>query len=252
VFNDDSQPCPGIDIQVERQIDRLKTLSKHFRDFPFPPLPDSEFRYHYQNSMYGLGDGLLLYAFLRHYRPQQLIEIGSGFSSALMLDTVDRHPETQTRFTFIEPLPRRLQRLLRPQDTERCRIIRKNVQKVDLSFFKALNENDILFIDSSHVVKIGSDVSHILFEILPSLKRGVLVHFHDIWWPFEYPREMIMEGRIWNEPYFLRSFLQFNHTFEIIYFASYLEKVHREVFLEQTPDHLCGASGKSLWLRKKG
>ena len=242
---------PGIDLREEHQIHLLRALSEYFPDFSFPALPVPEFRYYHANPMYGIDDGLILYAFMRHFRPRRVIEIGSGFSSALMLDTADGHPELQPRFTFIEPFPLRLNRLLRSPDRDRCSIIRENVQDVDPRIFGSLQENDILFIDSSHVVKIGSDLSHILFDVLPALNRGVLVHIHDIWWPFEYPREMVLEGRIWNETYFVHSFLQYNRVFEILYFTSYMEKRQRETVLELIPQDFIGGWGRSLWLKKK-
>ena len=104
--------------------------------------------------------------------------------------------------------------------------------------------------DTSHVLKIDSDLSKIIFSILPMLKKGVLIHFHDIFWPFEYPKAIIDDGRLWNESYFLRSFLQFNDTFDIVFFTSYMENVYKERIAEKIPRYING-SGSSLWLRKK-
>lgn len=251
LFAKQARACAGIDTGEDRQIELLNSFSTYYADFSFPSLPASDTRYYYENPMYGYCDGFILYAFLRHFRPRQVVEVGSGFSSALMLDTADRYPDAGTRFTFIEPFPRRLNRLVRHPTDGRCRIVQKNVQEVPFSVFVSLTENDILFVDSSHVVKIGSDLSYILFHILPALNKGVLVHIHDIWWPFEYPRTMIMEGRIWNEPYFVRSFLQFNQAFEILYFTSYMEEAYRSQIDELLPGYLRADTGRSLWLRKK-
>ncbi len=108
---------------------------------------------------------------------------------------------------------------------------------------------DVVFIDSSHVVKIGSDVAYILFHILPELQPGVIVHFHDILWPFEYPEDWLCEGRAWNEAYVLRAFLQFNEAFDILYFNSYIWHHHAERLQQKMP--LCMKNpGGSIWLQK--
>ncbi|PON13546.1 hypothetical protein C2W62_33810 [Candidatus Entotheonella serta] len=150
---------------------------------------------------------------LRRQHPRRVIEIGSGFSSSVMLDVNDLFLDNSVQFTFIEPYPERLFEQFRDDDQQRHTVIEKPLQDVLLSLFRELSAGDILFIDSSHVVKIGSDVAYILFHILPALQSGVLIHFHDILWPFEYPEDWIFEGRAWNEAYVLRSFLQFNHMF---------------------------------------
>ncbi|MBI5663537.1 MAG: hypothetical protein HZC49_00390 [Nitrospirae bacterium] len=107
-------------------------------------------------------------------------------------------------------------------DYKNLTIIDKPVQEVDLSIFKELKANDILFIDSSHVIKIGSDLNAILFSILPVLESGVCIHFHDIRYPFQYPESLIMQGIYWNEAYLLRAFLQYNDSFKIIFWLNYL------------------------------
>jgi hypothetical protein len=123
------------------------------------------------------------------------------------------------------------------------------VQEVGLEKFKALRENDILFIDSSHVSKINSDVNYIFFTILPQLHPGVYIHFHDIFYPFEYPKEWIYEGRAWNEIYLLRAFLQHNAVFKIVFFNTFLEYFHAKRFQEDMP--LCLKNpGGSVWLKK--
>jgi hypothetical protein len=239
----------GIDLNDARQIELLKKITAYYADFPFTPHREPANRYYYSNPMFGFNDGLTLYAFLRHFRPQKVIEIGSGFSSALMLDTSERYMKYSIDFTFIEPYPDRLNSLIRQDDIHKCRIIPAKVQDVSPELFHVLGRNDFLIIDSSHVVKIGSDLSQILFSILPQLNPGVLVHLHDVWWPFEYPESMIMEGRIWNEIYFIRAFLQFNRVFQVLYFGSYMQAEHRDLFDQKMTNYLKN-NGKSLWLQK--
>ncbi len=123
------------------------------------------------------------------------------------------------------------------------------VEDVPQNEFNVLTANDVLFIDSSHVLKIGSDLSKLFYTVLPQLKAGVIVHIHDIFWPFEYPEEMIREGRFWNEIYFIRSFLQFNDSFEILYFSSFIESQYPDVLKASLPNY-SEFSGASLWLRR--
>ena len=185
---------------------------------------------------------------IRHFKPKQIIEIGSGHTSALMLDTNERFMDQKMELTFIEPYPDRLHSLLKQEDHSQCTIFEKPAQAVPASFFEKLQENDILFIDSSHVTKIGSDVNHIFFDILPSLKPGVIIHFHDIYWPFEYPLSWIEQGRAWNEAYLLRAFLQYNDNFEIIHFGQFFKSCFPEFY--ETTMGVSGGGG-SIWIRKK-
>jgi hypothetical protein len=177
------------------------------------------------------------------------VEIGSGFSSALMLDLRESLFH-DLQLNFVEPYPVTLKRLMRPPDWDRCEIIEKSVQEVPLELFQRLEAKDVLFVDSSHVLKIGSDLSTIFFLILPALRSGVLIHIHDMFWPFEYPKNMIAEGLNWNELYIVRSFLQYNDAFEILFFSSYLEIAHKSELDKNLKDY-SEHTGNSLWLRKK-
>src|SRR5262249_51820098 len=161
---------------------------------------------------------ITLYGMIRHLKPQRIVEVGSGFSSAVMLDTSDRFFGGTISCTFIEPHPERLSSLLREGDREKHRVLARPVQDVDLEPFPELAANDILFVDSSHVAKVHSDVNRIFFEILPALAEGVSVQFHDIFYPFEYPKEWVYGGRAWNESYLLRAFLQYNRSFQVQFY----------------------------------
>ncbi len=237
-----------INLREDAQKSLLCELAKYFSEFDFPKEPSDGFRYYYENSMFGKGSGLILFAMIRHFKAKRIIEIGSGHTSALMLDTNDRFMNQQMEFTFIEPYPERLYSLLTKQDRTRCTIYEKPAQDVPASYFEQLRENDILFIDSSHVTKIGSDVNHIFFDILPALRSGVIVHFHDIYWPFEYPLEWIKEGRAWNEAYLLRAFLQYNTHFDIVLFNNYIYSCFPE-FYNKLEDVY--GPGSSMWLQKR-
>jgi predicted O-methyltransferase YrrM len=242
---------PGIDLKRDAQLELVDFFSNYYKEIPFPSRPGENTRYYYANTWFSSADAITLYSVLRHYRPGRVVEIGSGFSSAAMLDTNDVFLDKEIHFTFIEPHPQRLLNLFDHEDKGKHIVLQKRVQDVTLEIFRTLSANDILFVDSSHVVKIGSDVAHIFFDILPVLKPGVIVHFHDIFWPFEYPKEWLLERpdcRAWNEAYFLRAFLQFNSEFEIMYFNSFLAECHADLLREKIPLGLNGPS--SLWLKK--
>jgi predicted O-methyltransferase YrrM len=209
----------GIAYNPARQLDYFKKLSRHFESVGFPVSRTDAFRYYFENDFFSYGDALILSAFIQEVLPRRIIEIGSGFSSAVMLDTLDRMGVTasEIRCTFVEPYAGRLKSLLRPDDYDRTTIIEKPIQLVDLRIFSGLEANDILFLDTTHILKTGSDVNHELFHVLPSLKAGVMIHFHDVFDGFEYPDDWILhDNRSWNELYALRAFLMHNAKYEIL------------------------------------
>jgi len=181
-------------------------------------------------------------------RPKRIIEVGCGYSSLVILDALDELGDPDVEVTMIEPHAALLRSLLRPGDERRVTILERPLQEVGTDAFACLRDGDILFIDSTHVCKTDSDVTHALGRVLPSLAPGVSVHFHDIFWPFEYPRDWVYQGRAWNEAYALRAFLQYNTAFRIELFLSYLWYVQREALESAMP--LVAANGSSLWLRR--
>ncbi len=239
----------GIDLRLSNQKNLVSNFNQFYNEIPFKNDKTKDTRYYFNNGLYSYTDAITLYSMMRHLMPKQIIEVGSGFSSAVMLDTNQVFFNNEINLTFIEPYPERLNQLLREEDKKSTEILVDFVQNVDISVFEKLNEGDILFIDSTHVVKTGSDVHFILFEILPILKKGVYIHFHDVFFPFEYPKEWVYKGRNWNEDYFLKAFLMYNDKFEVELFSHYLHLHHKEVF-EKMP--LCYKNeGGNLWIRKK-
>jgi len=213
---------------------------------PFKYEKQPNLRYYFQNDFFGKGSGIILYSMMRTLKPKRIIEIGSGFSSALMMDVNDLFFDNKLKITFIEPYPKRLYSLISEKDKANYQVIPEIVQNVDLEMFKKLEPNDILFIDSSHVVKAGSDVQHIFFKILPELKSGVYIHFHDIFYPHEYPKQWVFDvGRSWNENYFLTAFLMYNNQFKIVLLANYLWHHHKNYLKDIEAD-----GGSSAWLKK--
>jgi predicted O-methyltransferase YrrM len=248
--NNFGPPFAGIDLNEDAQFDRLQRFAEWYAEHPFHEQPTFGYRYCFQNAAYGASDAIMLYSMMRELRPNQIIEVGSGYSSAAMLDVAQYTLKKPIAFTFIDPHVKLLDSLLLTQDRKHVKILERKVQDVPLEVFTKLEKNDILFIDSSHVSKFGSDVNHLFFNVLPILSPGVFIHFHDIAWRLEYPREWLDEGRAWNEQYLLRSFLMYNKMFRVELFTSYLEHFKREFITRSLP--LCsGGGGGQLWLSKQ-
>jgi predicted O-methyltransferase YrrM len=244
----------GVDLRAASQLGLLEELAPLATGFDWPAEPTAVRRYYRDNGWFEDGDAVVLFSMIRRFLPRRIVEVGSGYSSALMLDTNDLNFNSQMQLTFIDPNPDdRLSQLLRPADRAATTVIPSEIQRVSLDLFDTLEKRDILFIDSSHVSKIGSDVNHLLFNVLPRLREGVLVHFHDIFYPFEYPTKWLREGRAWNETYMLRAFLQFNSAFEILFFNSYMLYKNKEITTTKLPSmakegvSICS----SIWLRKR-
>jgi hypothetical protein len=244
----------GVNPNDSTQFAMLEQFSQLQEDVPFYDTTRRK-RYSIENDTFSYDDGPILHFMLRFLRPQQVIEIGSGNSSACMLDTNDLYLDSRTRFTFVDPHSDNLRHVLLPGDYDQVTIIERPVQDVDLTVFTKLQPNDILFVDSSHVMKIGSDLHTIMFEILPRLRRGVSIHFHDVRYPFQYFEPFLERGYYWNEAYILRAFLQYNTAFEITFWLNYLINVHGERvqgYLSFLPRDVAQDtySGGSIWLVK--
>lgn len=240
----------GIDLKEGEQLKLLKEeFIKYYSEQPWQEKHTAPLRYHFGNQTYSYGDAIFLYCMLRHLRPARLIEVGSGYSSCVTLDTNDLFFGGKLKCTFIEPYPNLLNSLLRPGDSKKIAIFPNKLQDIGIDLFKTLKADDVLFIDSTHVSKVGSDVNRIFFDILPSLNSGVYVHFHDIFYPFEYPAAWVYEGRQWHENYMLHAFLQFNKSFEIVIWNNFLVEFHKAFFESKMP--LClNNPGASIWIRK--
>jgi predicted O-methyltransferase YrrM len=237
----------SINLNTAKQLKLVEEFKQFYPEIPWNIEKKESLRYYFDNNWYSYSDGVILYSIIRYYKPKRIIEVGSGFSSALMLDMKEKF-FNHMDLTFIEPEPERLYSLLHGNDRDQNKFIISAIQDVDLSLFNSLEENDMLFIDSSHVSKTGSDINTILFDILPGLKKGVLIHFHDIFYPFEYPQEWVYKGQNWNEDYILKAFLMYNKDFEIMMFSDYLHIHHSNVF-SQMP--LCYKDhGGNLWIQK--
>jgi hypothetical protein len=233
---------PGIVLDEGAQVELLKQLAESWSEVPEGG--SATHRYYSQNAMYGLPDAAIYFGMLRQTRPKRIIEVGCGLSSAVAMDYADAY-DPDLALTFIEPNPQRLESIMRPSDRRRCTIIDKPVQDVDVSVYTALGPGDALFIDSSHIVKPGSDVNWLYLEVLPTLPTGTLVHIHDIFWPFEYPIEWLQERRDWTEGYLLRALLTDSDRWRVLLFSNWLWQNHRDLF--RGPES-SGPGPGSLWM----
>jgi predicted O-methyltransferase YrrM len=240
----------GISLDRSELVSMWKRLLPFLTTAPFAESKRPGFRYQFDNPSYSWADGSVLHAMLRLHRPRRFIEVGSGWSSACTLDTVEHYLNGACEMTFIDPYPQLLREVI-GEAARKVRIIEAPVQQVPVATFEALQSGDMLFIDSTHVLRTGSDVCCELFEILPRLASGVFVHFHDMFWPFEYPYQWIVEeNRSWNELYAMRAFLSHNEAWRIVFFNDYLAKLEHDLIAATYPPFLRNTGG-ALWLQRR-
>lgn len=219
-------PAPevlGIDFRPAEHRRILTEVFPRFApDYRYPERESdttSEDQFYTQNSQFSWLDSRALFVLLRELRPKRVIEVGGGFSSLLIADVNRRWFDGVIEFECIEPYPRPF---LDRGVAGLTRLVRERVEVLDTESFRRLEENDILFIDSSHVAKTGSDVNFLYFEVLPRLRPGVRVHFHDIFLPADYPQQWVLqENRSWNEQYVLRALLMHSTAFRVMFACNY-------------------------------
>lgn len=245
----DPSEIKGIDLREKDQLRLLDEFMEYYREMPFTSTKTEGLRYYFENPAYAYSDGIFLHCMIRHLKPKKIIEVGSGYSSCVTLDTNELFFDNKISCTFIEPYPDLLLSLLKEDDLERIEVIAKGLQDCPLEKFQELEAGDVLFIDSTHVSRVGSDVNYLFFEILPTLPSGVYIHFHDIFYPFEYPKEWVYERRAWHEIYLLRAFLLYNDSFRIEFFNVFLETFYESRIAADMP--LCLKNpGGSIWIKK--
>jgi predicted O-methyltransferase YrrM len=227
------RPLPGLDLNGAGQLALLRELrwADELAGLPMQPQPG---RFGYLNNMYGVGDAELYYSLIRLRRPRRIIEIGSGHSTLVALEALAANrrddPAYRCDFACIEPFEAPW------LETTGVRVVRERVEHVDLAFFDELRAGDILFIDSSHVIRPYGDVLRELQQIVPRLAPGVLVHVHDVFTPRDYPEKWLREHRrLWNEQYLLESFLTYNSRFEVVCAANWLKHNHFDALARACP-----------------
>jgi predicted O-methyltransferase YrrM len=238
-----------IDFRTAQQIQSLSQLqfSDEMRSWRLKG-HHSESTWFLNNPSFGPGDADMYYLLVRNIKPKKIIEIGSGFSTLVCIEAIKKNSEegASTELTCIEPyeMPWLAQ-------SKQVQLIRQSVEKVDMAVFKSLGENDILFIDSSHIIRPENDVLFEYLELLPQLNKGVIIHVHDIFSPRHYRKEWLQEEfRFWNEQYLLEAFLYYNDSFEIMYALNHLKN---DAFDEARKTLITiGQNNEpaSFWLRK--
>jgi hypothetical protein len=227
---------------VLRWADELKSLPR-----------EAQGGYYWNNNMMPPLDAIVLYGMICEFQPKKLLEIGSGFSTQIAL-LASKHSETEIH--CIEPYPTTQLVSLESE----LKLTRLPAQELPLKIFKELKAGDFLFIDTTHTVKLGSDVNHLIFNVLPYINPGVFIHFHDIFLPYEYPKHWYDDISIfWNEQYLLLAYLLENPTMELILPNYYLSIEKKETLQKRfegydiwgLKNNLGGTSGASMWLRKR-
>lgn len=225
---------PGIDLNVSEQLELLKKFRYNEELLRIPLKKPYKRDFYYDNGSFESGDAEYLYNMIRYYKPKKIIEIGSGYSTLMAVKAIEKNKQENDLYNCkhicIEPYE---MSWLKDLEVE---LIRERVEDVNLEIFKSLDKDDILFIDSSHIIRPQGDVLFEYLEVLPNLNKGVLIHIHDIFTPKDYPDEWVYkEHRLWNEQYLLEAFLTCNTNFKIIGALNYLINNHRAAINSKCP-----------------
>ena len=235
------RPCAGFDFNLEGQIQLLRSkLLPYVKECGFSdtivPTNGHGPQFHFNNGFFERVDAEILYAFVRQRKPKRVIEVGSGNTTLVNAAAMRRNAEEgfPGELIAVEPYPAPYLKQGLPGLTQ---LITAKVQDAPFDLFLSLREGDILFIDSSHVVSMDSDVLYELLGILPRLAPGVLIHFHDIFTPLDYPEKFVKRNLcFWGEQYMLEAFLSFNSAFKIVWAGSAMQHFHPEVLREVFPE----------------
>jgi len=244
---DHSRSLPGIDWKVREQLALLDRLvyASELDDLPMQPTGSTSF--YLRNSTFGPCDAEYWYQLLRAIKPRRIIEVGSGYSTLMARRALDKNladdPSYRCEHTCIQPFE------MPWLEQVNVRVVRQKVEDVDVAIFSQLQENDILFIDSSHIIRPHGDVLFEYLEVLPRLAQGVIVHIHDFFSPRNYPDRWLREEvRFWNEQYLVEAFLSHNKDWRILGALNYLVVHHYDRLKAVTP-YLENAAG-SLYIQR--
>lgn len=248
---DRDRHLPGINWNNEGQLSLLSQFNYQDELSSIPSNKLNDLSFFFNNPSLGPGDAEYLYCIIRHFKPARIIEIGSGYSTLMAKEAIEKNKQASLSYTCeqvcIEPYE------MPWLEKTGVQVIRKLVEDVDISFFSALQQNDILFIDSSHIIRPQGDVLFEFLEILPTLHSGVIIHIHDIFSPKDYTKKHLIEDILfWNEQYLLEAFLTCNIDFVIIGALNYLkthfpDKLNSKLpILKNNPNHVPG----SFWIKK--
>ena len=223
-------------------------LAEYLREYQPPDrLPGTAHGYFRDNNMYGHLDGEVLYAMVRHQQPHQIVEVGAGHSTLVIRDALARNATACDHQVF-DPYPAECLSGV----VGEVAVQRVGANDIPMERFAALRDGDILFVDTTHTVKPHGDVVRLVLEVMPMLSDGVIVHIHDFFRPYEYPRFLIEQfGIHWQEQYLVQAFLAHNADFEVLLANHALIRAHRarvEAVVQRLPPT---APGSALWLRRR-
>ena len=243
----------GIDLREDEAMALIETeLAPFVAELDVPAAgPVEPGTFYLENQNYETVDAELLYAMIRARKPSRVVELGSGFTTLLIGDAVRRNlaEGAETAHVAYDPYPRR--QILGDGPYAPTRFEAISATDVPLSVFEELRDGDVLFVDTTHTVKIGSDVNFVILDVLPRLAAGVHVHFHDIFLPYEYPRAWFdTMGYLWAEQYLLQAFLAYNSAFRVEIPAQAVARAHRERLAAAIPSFRSGGSPAAMWLRR--
>lgn len=242
-----------IDFRPDAQLFFLNNIVKRYvEECNFPPnATNVPYEYYYKNGAFGSLNAEVYHSMIRHFTPGTIIEVGAGNSTFLAARACLLNRDKRgvaSKLISIEPHPKPA---LKEGFPGLCKLIEKKVEDIDLEFFKTLEENDILFIDSSHTVKAGNDVIFLYLDVLPVLNKGVIVHIHDIFLPYEQPKDRLTNPMsMWNEQYLLESILTYGDKFEIIWSSWFMRMGFLENIKAVIDNFDENSSPSSIWLRK--
>lgn len=240
---------PGIDWNIKEQLALLSSFKyeKELEGVPFEGCGNLDF--YFSNPSFKAGDAEYWYAVIRHFKPANIIEIGSGNSTKMAVKAINKNKEEDPAYECshicIEPYE------MPWLEKTGVKVIREKAETVDINIFKQLKENDILFIDSSHIIRPQGDVLFEYLELLPVLNKGVIIHIHDIFSPKDYPEEWLINSALfWNEQYLLEAFLSHNNDFKIIGALNFLRHKHYELLREKCPKLTSEHEPGSFYIQK--
>ena len=248
----------GIDLRTDAQHELLRDIGENFGSecrWPLRATPDP-YQFFIENPSFSYGCAAALHGVLRKFKPRRVIEVGSGNSSLVISGALTRNSEEgiEAEYIIIDPYPRDIIMKGLPRLTK---LFDQRVEILEPDIFRQLGENDILFVDSGHVVRTGSDVNLIILDVLPCLAPGVIIHFHDISLPYEYSKLYATNPAFrmfWTEAYLLQAFLSCNSKFEILLAMEYLMKDRKEAFCSAFPSYdpkVHKSISGSFWIRRK-
>lgn len=247
----DERPLPGVDWNLKYQLHLLESLTYADELQGVPRQKTDPLRFHFGNGSFEEGDAEYWYQIIRHFKPRRIIEVGSGFSTLMAIAAVEMNTNTDPGYECdhicIEPFEMPW--------LDKCKVttVRKKIEDIEVSFFQSLEANDVLFIDSSHVVRPDGDVLYEYLELLPTLRPGVIVHVHDVFSPRNYPKNWMVEDVLfWNEQYILEAFLTNNSHWSVISALNLLHHNHYDSLVKVCPYLTKQKNPGSFYMRKRG